>query len=249
MDNSTVLIFKSITNFVSDLNIVFGSKYKSIALYNRLLEKTGLSKSGPIMKHIECFRKFFSLNREGMESKNCAMFNETRISYSDNCYVDMKNVFKDVPDDNTSTIIWKHLLTIWGLIDPNSQAKKLLQSSFLESGNNTDEVNFLSNIIDKVESSVSSGNIDASNPMAAVTNLMQSGVFTELISDMHSGMSSGKLNIERMIGGISTMIGKMNPGGDMPPEISGLMSMMSALPTRSPVKIEELPPDEDTKRE
>lgn len=188
MDNTSILIFKSITGFISDLNTEFGSKHKSIALYNRLLEKTGIVHTGPVNKHIECFRTFFSANVKGMEEQNATLFSPSRISYSDRVYVDLTSVLRHSSQESSS-IIWKHLLIIWGLIDPTSQAKRILNESVKHSNGTDKESKFLSDIIERVEKSVTSADVDMSSPMSAVSNLMSSGVFTDLINGMQTGLS------------------------------------------------------------
>ena len=126
IDNSSVLIFKAITTFINDLHTEFGAKYKSISLYHRLLEKTGIMHTGPVLKHIDCFRSFFEKNKEAMETQDMKKFVDPKISYSERVYVDMENVLRH-SDKESASIIWKHLLTIWGVIDPTSQAKQTLR--------------------------------------------------------------------------------------------------------------------------
>jgi hypothetical protein len=228
MDNTNVIIFNSITSFVSDLNTEFGSRYKNIKLYNRLLEKTGIVNVEPVLKHIESFRRFFNQNRQGMEEKNINLFTEDKISYNDRVYIDIKNVLGQSTKE-TSKIIWKHLLVIWNLIDPTSHAKKILKESMVDSK----EGDFLNNIIEKVESAVGNKDLDTSNPMAAVSSLMSSGVFTDLISGMQTGLQSGNLDIGKLMSGLTGMITKLsnNGGGSdsMPPEFAGMMNMMAGM--------------------
>uniref|UniRef100_A0A6C0KEX7 Uncharacterized protein n=1 Tax=viral metagenome TaxID=1070528 RepID=A0A6C0KEX7_9ZZZZ len=236
MDNTSVLIFKAITCFISDLHTVFGTKHKSIALYNRLLEKTGIMNVGPIHKHIECFRTFYKENRQAMEEKKADLFTEHRISYSDRVYVDVGTVLRQSTPDNAS-IIWKHLLTIWGLIEPTSQAKRILQESIQQSNGQDKESQFLSDIIDKVEKTVGDkSSVDTSNPMAAVSNLMSSGVFTDLINGMQTGLSDGSLDIGKLMGSVQSMMTKMGGaggssggGGGGMPDLSSMMSMMGPM--------------------
>jgi hypothetical protein len=233
MDNTSVLIFKAISGFISDLNIVFGSKHKSIALYNRLLEKTGLVNVGPIHKHIDCFRKFFMTNKNAMEEKKAELFTDSKISYSDRVYVDVATVIRQSNPENVS-IIWKHLLTIWGLVDPTSQARRILQESIQNSNGQDKESQFLSDIIEKVERTVGDqSNVDTSNPMAAVSSLMSSGVFTDLISGMQSGLSDGSLDIGKLMGSVQSMMGKMGGGGSGGgggmPDLNAMMSMMGPM--------------------
>lgn len=230
MDNTSILVFKAIVGFISDLNSEFGQKYKSIALYNRLLDKTGIVNVGPVHKHIDCFRAFFAKNKIGMEEKNIARFEETKISYSKNVYVDVKLVLRESPD--TTDIIWKHLLTIWGLVDPTSQAKRILNESIKNSNGNDKESKFLSDILEKVEQTVSDKNVDTSNPMATVSSLMSSGVFTDLINGMQTGLSNGSLDISKLMGSVQGMMSKMNGGsssGGGMPDLSAMMSMMGGM--------------------
>ena len=226
MDNNSVLVFKAITTFINDLHIEYGNRHKSISLYHRLLEKTGIIHTNPVLKHIECFKTFFEKNKDGMESKDMSKFVESKIVYSERVYVDISSVLKH-SDKETSVIIWKHLLTIWGLIDPLSQAKNTLKEMSVESDNK--ESNFLNSIIEKVESSVDPEKMNGSNPMETVNNLMQSGVFNELISGMQSGLSDGSLDMNKLMGSVQGMMTKLSPDGQVPPEISNMMSMMGPM--------------------
>jgi hypothetical protein len=226
MDNNSVLVFKAITTFINDLHIEYGNRHKSISLYHRLLEKTGIIHTNPVLKHIECFKTFFEKNKHGMESKDISKFVESKIVYSERVYVDISSVLKH-SDKETSVIIWKHLLTIWGLIDPLSQAKNTLKEMSIESDNK--ESNFLNSIIEKVESSVDPEKMNGNNPMETINNLMQSGVFNELITGMQSGLSDGSLDMNKLMGSVQGMMTKLSPDGQVPPEISNMMSMMGPM--------------------
>jgi hypothetical protein len=230
MDNTTVLIFKSIACFISDLNQEFGSKYKSIALYNRLLEHTGITNVLPIKKHIDAFHAFFEENKKGMEEQNEDLFVKKQVGYSDRVFVDVACVLKK-SNDETKQIIWQHLYTIWGLIDPTSQAKRLLHKN---NGQPADkESRFLSDIIDKVEKNINTNEVDSKNPMAAVTSLMSSGVFTDLINDMQTGLSDGSLDISKLMGSVQGLMGRMGGGGNGNgggmPDMSMMMNMVGGM--------------------
>jgi hypothetical protein len=229
IDNSSVLIFKAITTFINDLHTEFGAKYKSISLYHRLLEKTGIMHTGPVLKHIDCFRSFFAKNKEAMEAQDMKKFVDSKITYSERVYVDMENVLRH-SDKESASIIWKHLLTIWGVIDPTSQAKQTLRDMMKnENGSENKEAHFLTNIIEKVEQSVDPSKMNGSNPMEMVQGLMQSGVFNDLISGMQGGLSDGSLDINKLMGSVQGMMSKLSPDGQMPPEISNMMSMMGPM--------------------
>lgn len=229
-DNTSILVFKAITSFISDLDSEFGKKHKSIALYNRLLEKTGIVHIGPINKHIDCFKKFFTVNHSAMMEQNPNIFEDSKITYSDKVYVDISTVLKQTSVENKK-IIWQHLLTIWGLIDPTSEARRLLNEA-KKSGTSTSEENFLSDIIDKVENAVTNDKIDKSNPLSAITSLMQSGVMTDLVSGMQKGLSEGSLDVGKLMSSVQMMMGKMNGGdksGMQMPDLSQMMNMMGPM--------------------
>ena len=234
MDNTQLLIFKAITGFISDLDQEFGKRHKSIALYNRLLEKTGIIHVAPINKHIDCFRSFFNTNQKGMEEKNAEGFVNPKIAYSDRVYVDVGTVLRQSNKEN-SQIIWKHLLTIWGLIDSTSSARRILQESFGQSPNT--EEDFLANIIDRVEKTVGDGSIPTDNPMSAISSLMQSGVMTDLVSGMQKGLSDGSLDVGKLMNSVQGMIGKMgggsssggSSGGGGMPDLSQMMSTIGPM--------------------
>lgn len=238
MDNTSVLIFKAITEFVSELNNEFGSKHKNIALYNRLLEKTGIVNVGPVNKHIDCFRVFFSKNQKAMEEKNTEFLTDSKISYSDRVFIDLLIVLKQSSKENAK-VIWQHLLNIWCLIDPSSQARRLLNEALKDQGDNKDataEEDFLTNIINKVEQTVSKDKVDHDNPMAAISTLMQSGVMTDLVNGMQKGLSDGSLNVGKLMSSVQGMIGKMGgPNGGQGggqggmPDLSQMMSMLGPM--------------------
>lgn len=229
MDNAIFLNFKAITTFVNDLYTEFGSKHKSISLYHRLLEKTGIMHTGPVFKHIDCFRTFFNTNKDAMETQDFSKLTETKISYSERVYIDIGVIFNQ-SDAECTKIIWQHLLTIWGLIDPSSQAKQTLREMLKnDDGSENKEVDFLSTIIEKVEKAVDPSKMSGSNPMEMVSGLMQSGVFNDLISGMQGGLSDGSLDMSKLMGSVQGMMSKMAPDGQIPPEISGMMNMMGPM--------------------
>jgi len=248
-DNTSVLIFKAICGFISDLNTEFGERHKNIALYNRLLEKTGIINVGPINKHIDCFRTFFNTNRQGMESQDHKTFTSSKISYSDKVYIDVETILTE-SNAESRKIIWSHLLTIWGLIDPTSQAKKILQETIkqnLADGGDSKEEKFLAGIIEKVEKSVGGVEIDQSNPIASIGTLMQSGVFTNLISDMQTGLSDGSLDISKLLGSVQGMMVKMNGGGGDMPDLSSMMNMMGPMMSNMMGGMQNMPRREEKK--
>lgn len=231
MDTSTnnVLIFKAISGFIRDLSDLYGKQQHSLNLYRRLVEKTSVIHEQAISKNIEIFRKFCVDNRDSFQEANHLQLVEYVIKYSDKVFIDMSHIFK-IADSDSRQAIWKHLLTISALVDPSSNAKKMLKEMAEQSKNNGDsgkEEDFLSSIIQKVEQSIDHESA-ASNPMAAISTIMTSGVFTNLITDMQSQIESGDLNINKMLGTVQTMLGGLQ--NDAKSSGLDIAALMGGLP-------------------
>ena len=212
MDDTILMSFKAVAAFVKDLNEVFGKKQKSLALYARLIEKTGIVHEKPIEKHLEAFKAFCIYNRDSISSQNKRGLSNPKISYNDRVYIDMNHIFnlcENEPD--TTDTIWKHILTISALLDPTSNAKKILKENIEKNqheGNDSKEEEFISSLIDKVEQSIDPTKV-SDNPMAAVSSMMSSGVITDLIGNMQNGLASGELNLGRLMNTVQGMMTKM----------------------------------------
>ena len=204
-DNS-LITFKAISNFTSCLNEVFGSNNRALKLYAHLISKTTLAHDVPIQKHVNIVREFCVNNREAILSKDNNKIKE-EITYSQRVYIDIKNIIKE-SDSDTEEIIWKHLLTLSALTDPAAKAKELLKETSKTSSVN--EADFLTDIIGKVEQHVDP-NV---NPMEAVSSIMKSGIFTELVGGMGNGLQDGSLDLNKLMGTVQKMVGTLNEGMD-----------------------------------
>lgn len=241
-DDTSLIGFNAICQFVKDLAEEFGKKHKPLRLYNRLIGQTKISYTDVIKKHIIIFHGFCTLNRDALTTKDESKLLQKKIEYSDRVYIDMGYIFHIADTDNKS-VIWQHLLTISAIIDPAGKAKDILRKSVEENKDTPAESNFLSDIISKVEKNVN----PTSNPNEAISSILQSGIVNDLIG----GMQSGKLDLGRLLGAVQGMMGNLsaNAGDDPetkqamgmlnnvmgsmnssnPPDLSGMMTMMSSL--------------------
>jgi hypothetical protein len=236
MEDSTLIQFKAITSFVKDLNEVFGKMQKSLALYARLLEKTGIMNTGPIHKHIEGFKFFCINNREAIRERDVTKISQPRITYSgDKVFIDVPSIFK-LADNDTKKVIWSHILTISALVDPENNAKKILKENLSSTKVDLDlgegkESEFLTNLISKVESSIKPEEV-GDNPMNAVSSLMSSGVLPELIGSMQNGLTSGELDLSKLMGTVQGLMGQMGGSEGMQSagiDLNAMMGMMSGM--------------------
>lgn len=224
--NFNLVTFKTINDFVKELAEHFGVQMHSLKLYDRLLEKTTLSHDKFIDKHISLFRNFCYNNRDMILNKDYKRLSKTesKIEYSEKVYIDFVKLFQ-FADKDSRTVILDHLLAISALVDPTAKAKDILRNN-----DKSKETDFLTDIIEKVEENV---NLKSSNPIEAVSSLISSGVFTDLLTNMNAGLQDGSLNLGKLVGTVEKLCNSMAPPGtDGTPEninIAGLLSGLGGL--------------------
>ena len=220
MNSDTSLVcFKAISNFTSELGELYSSKQRSLKLYCRLIKKTTIVHEKSITKHIDAFRDFCVTNREAIVSKSVDKIIMNKISYSQRVFIDITDIFK-LSDKDTSNVIWEHLLCISAIVDPTGKARELLKEHGEKGG-----ANFLTDIINKVESKVDPN----ANPMEAISSVMSSGIVPELMQGMQNGFSDGSLDIKSLMGAVQGMVGQLGDQAEGDPQAKGAMNMLTAM--------------------
>ena len=224
MNDTALLTFKAISNFVNELAEVYGKNHKPLKLYRHLINKTQISHDKVILKHIECFRKFCVANRDAIHYKDASKFTKDVVKYSSRVHVNV-SLMIELSDNETADAIWNHVLCISAFVDPAGKAKEILRKNKELGKSGANETDFITNIISKVEENVKS---DA-DPTAAVSSILSSGIFTDLIGGMQGGLSSGQLDIGKLLGAVQGMVSSLgNQVGDAP-EAAGAMNMLSSM--------------------
>ena len=96
----------------------------------------------------------------------------------------------------------------------------------------SNESDFLENIINKVESNI---NPNSSNPLEAVSSLMSSGLFNDLVSGMNTKLQDGSLDLGKLVGTVEKMCSTLIPpqvgsnGEEQPLNLAGLMSSIGPI--------------------
>lgn len=217
-DNSLVA-FKAISKFINDLSEMFGESQRTLQLYSFLLKKTTLAHEAVILKHMDIFRTFCVENRDAISGMDASQLVNPVIQYSEKVSIDMNPIFEKA-DASTTKTIWKHLLTISAIVDPTGEARKILRE-VKSQGNESD---FLSNMMEKIEKNVDSN----ANPMEAISSMMSSGIFTELIGGMGSGIQDGTLDLGKLMGTVQKMVSKMAPEGESSLDLEGMMNTVKS---------------------
>ena len=241
-DNTTLIAFKAISKFVRDLSDEFGKKYNGLELYNHLIQKTTIAHEKPVAKHVEAFHAFCIANREGIVEKDILGHpsDVDTIVYSERVNFNVRQILSEA-DEESRDLIHRHLLTISAIVDSGSNAKQVLRNMMLSASSPVIPVNssssspssalpiptdskegkFLSDLITTVEKSVDPSKTE--NPMEAVQSVLQSGVFTDMLGKMQTGLSSGEIDLGRLMGTMTGLLGNVGGGSDM---MSSMMSMM-----------------------
>ena len=195
-------LYKCIKTYVNNLDECYGEDLVNIRLYNNLLKKTTSSHTEAIAKHIKLFSDFCDVNEKHILGNEYNNLVNSKIKFTENVYLDVNEILEMCDDNGEKKNMWKHLQLMCSVNNPSINAKEILFKK------ETSETNFLKNMMDKVENSVE--NMDSSNPMEAITGMMSSGVFSELVGSMTSGLQSGDLNIGNLLGTVNEMVGSMN---------------------------------------
>ena len=153
----------------------------------------------------------------------------------------MDTIIHNLQIVTNKSIMWKHILTLCAFVNPSINAKDILKKD------NSTEENFLTNIINTVEENVSD---DITNPMEAVGNIMSSGIFTDLVGSMSSGLQNGELDLGKLMGTVNNMVGSLSKltddldddemgGSEMKNMMGNLTSMMDKMTQNEVNKIDE----------
>lgn len=186
-----VKIFNHFVDFVSDLQHVFGARMKSISMYHVLL--TSLQKKHQeneadvkyleqIDKHVEVLSEFLKSNTDSIFNQKSDLLIQKNLTYSERIFIDFELVLRHSEEKEA---IWKHLLYLSTLCDPEGKAKNAL-NKFLEE--DTPENNMIKNIASKLEQHNFADTIaqsGASNPMDMMSMLGSSGIMSSLMSSMN----------------------------------------------------------------
>nr|QBK87979.1 MAG: uncharacterized protein LCMAC202_03400 [Marseillevirus LCMAC202] len=219
MDDQKLRIFNAIASFVQDLNTGFGKKYKPVALYNRLIERTTLRDTTAVSRHINAFRTFFNHNQTYIQNKSLVA--NARIVYSERVYLDIGHIVTKTETD-THKHIHQHLVTIYSLMNIGTpqgrEALESLKQDTVQNGEvdlnlpNTTEGNFIKDTLTEMTEHFDNMEEDA-NPMTLMSSMMQSGFFTKFMGDLQTKFSSGEMNLRSLMGTVTNVISEATPQG------------------------------------
>jgi len=213
-------VFGAIVAFIDDLWEVYGNKKKAtpLALYHRLTEHIKFNDVKGMEQAVSGFQDFF------MRYERMVLGNElesippgTTIKYgrSERVYLEIQKFIYQA-DRETKDAIRRHLMTISTILEPNKEKMEQLEQKIegLNLASDTPEGEFLNGIMGKAKDTME--NLDAENPAAAIMGMFQSGIIGDMMTGLQEGMSSGEMDMGKLLGSMQTAIGSLIPeGADM----------------------------------
>jgi hypothetical protein len=217
MDEKYIKAFNAVITFVHDIWDVFGNPKKAtpLALYRRLIEHIKFADSDAINKVLNGFKEFFSMYEKSILSNNLDSIPRgvvIRYGESKSVYLDIqKYIYQTQKDPETRAAIRQHLVTISAILDPDSKKLEELDKRINELNIDLDskEGEFITGIMHKAKSSME--NVDTENPGQAIMGLLSSGVIQEMVSGLQYGVSSGEMDMQKLLGSMQTAIGSIMP--------------------------------------
>ena len=201
-DENSLKVFSKILAFGKELNDIFGTKHNNIHLYYKLLKKTPIGNKNAISKHINIFEKFYTNNKQFIIEKSIDKLISENISFSEKVFINIKTILIE-SDIETCNTIFKHLQLISYIITGEKILKEAITSTSLVSTNKgpsnlnllnnmqdkeNNEQQFLNGFMNKIEGAFKDKNYD--NPLSATMDLLQSGVFTDVVNSMSRDINS-----------------------------------------------------------
>lgn len=249
MDEQISKTYEAIRVFVSQLNTGFGKKYRPVALYNRLLEKTELSDKTSVNRHIQAFKDFYENNPDYIKTKKLGT--NCKISYNDRIFIDIYKVHKKLGPTAHSTI-HKHLITIYSLININNEQGTMALQTLRETGPSNDgslnspleginlpatkEGDFIKETLSEMAGHLQGLDApgDDMNPMLMMSQMMQSGFLSKFMGDIKDKFSSGEMDVKSLMNTVTGIISETtaNTGEDMSQMqdfVAQSMSTMAAM--------------------
>lgn len=189
-----ILCFKSVVSFLADLNDAFGHIHSSLRLLFKNVEQITFTQPDKIEIYNKLFETFCTVNREAILARAAGQIKDARVAASEKAYVDMAAIFAAASPDQ-ATCIWAHLLTLLALFDSSERQRcaQLVDTFRQPSG-------IIGDIIKKIEKEVSGA--DASNPVELVSKIMQSGTFSEIVSELTASVERGDVDLNKLANGV-----------------------------------------------
>ena len=227
MDEKTLNAYNAINNFIVSLFKVFPNN-KSLAFYNRLLEKTTLRDVMPIRKHVAAFDNFLTLHKNKLLEENLKFQSHDVINYSDKVKLEL-GYFTKHCDDDTLIAIKDHLLAIYGILHPDDDT--IINALENDLKHNSKEGKFVNDILSDLKNSL--GDKEEHDPTSVITSLMTSGVLSKMVSGIQEGARDGTMDFSKLLtatkDAMAELTGEVSSDSTVPSQNSDFENIMKNM--------------------
>ena len=208
--------------FVNELNKVFSDKHPNIRLYYKLMKKTPVGNTKAIEKHVQLLIEYITTNTEAIKNKSIKQLQPKNIIFTDKIFLNLTECLSNT-DKETRNTMFTHLQLLLYISNPNDELKNILQKTSSSPSTKPEESKFIDDFIGKIEHQFNEQ--EFKDPLSAAMNMMQSGLFSEIIQSMNDGVKSGSLNPQKLLGSVQGMLGDLTGGSvDINNILNGQMS-------------------------
>jgi hypothetical protein len=199
-------MFEIISNFVEDLDSMYGSEIPQLRYYHILLQSSASDNEQGQEKQIGIFKDWVLKYQTDILEMNSAATVEP-IKHSDKVFIDMNQILKLSKRCDINTI-YKHLLLILAKANPQCDARNKLKSICQEKKASGSE-GFIKDLVEDISQSINI-NITDQNPDigTVLNNIISSGAMAKIFSSVQTAMSNGDIDIGDLIKSTQNIVGK-----------------------------------------
>ena len=197
-------MFKIISNFVEDLDSMYGAEIPQLRFYHILLQSSACDTEQGQEKQIGIFKDWVLKYQTDILDMNSTAIVEP-IKHSDKVFIDLNQVLKLSKRCDVDTI-YKHLLLILAKANPQCDAKHKLKVICQEKKKGDSE-GFIKDLVEDISQSI---NINEQNPDigSVLNNIISSGAMAKIFSSVQTAMSNGDIDIGDLIKSTQNIVGK-----------------------------------------
>lgn len=182
-------IFFKFYDFVNDLNEVFGEKMKSVRMYFVLVnslrskyEEENEKYFDQIKKHVDLITEFLVVNKDAVFSQRADNIVQKNLTFSERIYIDLELVLRH---SDEQTAIWKHLLLLSSLVDPEGRAKEVLKKVLEDDSPENRMIKNISKTLEDSNFAEKMQGMNPANPMEMMSVLSSSGMLGSIMNSMN----------------------------------------------------------------
>lgn len=206
-----------------------------IALYERLIDKTGPINFEPIVRHVEAFRTWIEQNFDACVTTDVLLLNDAypNVVYSDTVFLPLREIFifhHNAGDTAFVTMMWKHILNIALHLTKNVDIKTRLLEMCKRRGKDgegdDDSSSFLDEALGTLEEEIKK--MQTTDEKQIFKQMASNGSLDRLMDQMKTGFEEGNLDLPGIMKFVTKKM-KASGGGGGDFDIASLMKLAGGL--------------------